>query len=160
MDFLVNWLAATPVFAVPLILASIGLIINERAGVLNLGAEGMMLCGALAGIAFYIEITNNVAVALFGSMLAGIILSFFFGCLIVLLRANQVVSGITLVFFGSGLTGFIGPNWADKTVKGIEKYNGGAQLYAKGTPVHVKATRLYNHYLKEKKCSQLFPVTI
>ncbi len=54
MDFLVKWLAATPVFAVPLILASIGLIINERAGVLNLGAEGIMLCGALAGIAFYI----------------------------------------------------------------------------------------------------------
>ncbi|MDC0074039.1 ABC transporter permease [Alphaproteobacteria bacterium] len=121
MDFLVNWLAATPVFAVPLILASIGLIINERAGVLNLGAEGIMLCGALAGIAFYIEISNNVAVALFGAMFAGIVLSFFFGFLIVLLRANQVVSGITLVFFGSGLTGFIGPNWADKTVKGIEK---------------------------------------
>ena len=54
-------------------------------------------------------------------MLAGIILSFVFAVLIVLLRANQVVSGITLVFFGSGLTGFIGPNWADKTVKGIQK---------------------------------------
>ena len=121
MDFVVNWLAATPVFAIPLILASVGLIINERAGVLNLGAEGIMLCGALAGIVFYLDVSNNVAVALGGSMLAGIVLSFGFACLIVLLRANQVVSGITLVFLGSGLTGFIGPNWADKTVKGIGK---------------------------------------
>ena len=121
MEFIINWLAATPVFAVPLILASIGLIINERAGVLNLGAEGIMLCGALAGIAFYIDVSDNIIIGLFGSMLAGIILSFVFAVLIVLLRANQVVSGITLVFFGSGLTGFIGPNWADKTVKGIQK---------------------------------------
>ena len=50
MEFIINWLAATPVFAVPLILASIGLIINERAGVLNLGAEGIMLCLSLIHI--------------------------------------------------------------------------------------------------------------
>ena len=41
-EFIANWLASTPVFAVPLILAALGLIINERAGVLNLGAEGII----------------------------------------------------------------------------------------------------------------------
>ena len=49
MEFFVNWLAAIPAYAAPLLLACLGLIINERAGVLNLGAEGMMACGALAG---------------------------------------------------------------------------------------------------------------
>ena len=44
-----------------------------------------------------------------------------------------------------------------RSVKGIEKYNGGTQLYAKGTPVHVKATRLYNHYLKEKNLQDKYP---
>ena len=44
-----------------------------------------------------------------------------------------------------------------RSVKGIEKYNGGTNLYAKGTPVHVKATRLYNHYLKEKKLHNKHP---
>ena len=42
IEFLINWLAATPSYAAPLLLACLGLIINERAGVLNLGIEGMM----------------------------------------------------------------------------------------------------------------------
>jgi hypothetical protein len=44
-----------------------------------------------------------------------------------------------------------------RSVKGIEKYNGGHTLYAKGTPVHVKGTRLYNHYLKQKKLENKYP---
>jgi DNA polymerase elongation subunit (family B) len=45
-----------------------------------------------------------------------------------------------------------------RSVKGIEKYNGGVDLYAKGTPVHVKATRLYNHFLKQKNLQNKYPV--
>ena len=46
-DFVQNWLATTPGFATPYLLAALGLMINERAGVLNLGCEGMMLVGAM-----------------------------------------------------------------------------------------------------------------
>ena len=49
MDFLVNWLANVPSFAVPFALAALGLIVCEKSGVLNLGAEGYMLVGAMAG---------------------------------------------------------------------------------------------------------------
>ena len=45
-----------------------------------------------------------------------------------------------------------------RSVKGIEKYNGGTKLYAKGTPVHVKATRLYNHFLKQKNLQNKYPL--
>ena len=67
MDLVTNWLAFTPVFAVPLVAAALGLIINERAGVLNLGVEGIMLCGALVGVVAYIEFgDNNTLGFLFG----------------------------------------------------------------------------------------------
>ncbi|MDF2642269.1 MAG: inner-rane translocator, partial [Pseudomonas sp.] len=51
MDLLTHWLGSVPDFAVPFALAALGLILTERAGVLALGAEGLMLVGALAGIA-------------------------------------------------------------------------------------------------------------
>ena len=63
LDFIADWIAFTPIFAVPLVLASLGLIINERAGVLNLGAEGLMLCGALASVAAYLGLGGSPWIA-------------------------------------------------------------------------------------------------
>lgn len=120
MEFVTNWLFALPVFAVPLILASLGLIINERAGVLNLGAEGIMLCGALAGVACYLLVKDNIIAGLIGSFIIGGLVSTLFAFLVVILRTNQVVTGITFVFLGSGLTGLTGPSFTDKAVSGID----------------------------------------
>ena len=64
-----NWLASTPDFAVPYALAALGLIICERAGVLSLGAEGLMLVGALAGIGAQLAM-GQPAVSLVMAMLA------------------------------------------------------------------------------------------
>ena len=72
MDLLTNWLAFTPVFAVPLVAAALGLIINERAGLLNLGAEGIMLCGALVGVVAYIEFGDNIAEKATGNTVEGL----------------------------------------------------------------------------------------
>ena len=66
---ILNWLASTPDFAVPYALAALGLIICERAGVLALGAEGLMLVGALAGIGAQIAL-GQPAVSLVLAMLA------------------------------------------------------------------------------------------
>ena len=119
MEFLTNWLAFMPVFAAPLVLAALGLIINERAGILNLGAEGIMLCGALIGIISYIELGESSALGFIFGSLAGVILGFVFGFLVVVLRTNQVVTGITFVILGSGLTGLMGIPWVNKAVSGI-----------------------------------------
>lgn len=119
MDFLTNWLAFTPVFAVPLVAAALGLIINERAGLLNLGAEGIMLCGALVGVLAYIEFGDNSALGFIFGIAAGSVLGFVFGFLVVVLRTNQVVTGITFVFLGSGLTGLMGIPWVNIAITGI-----------------------------------------
>lgn len=120
MEFLVNWIASTPTFAVPLMLAAIGLIINERAGVMNLGAEGIMLGGALAAVAGYLSFGNAVFLGIVTAILAGVVISALFAFFVVVLRANQVVTGISIVFFGAGLTGLVGQPWTDKPIAGID----------------------------------------
>ena len=119
MDFLVNWIAATPGYAAPLLLASLGLLINERAGVLNLGAEGMMACGALAGAAFSL-ITGSPTVGILASMLAGAMIAALFGFVTVYLRANQVVTGLVVVALGAGMTGVLGRDYVSQTLPGFK----------------------------------------
>ena len=126
MEFVANWLAFTPVFAAPLVLATLGLIVNERAGVVNLGAEGLMLCGALAGVAAYVEFGHSASVGMLASGVAGWLVAILFALLVVVLRADQVVTGITIVFFGVGLTGLVGVRWNDKAIRGLEKLDLGA----------------------------------
>ena len=121
MDFIANWLAFTPVFATPLILATLGLIINERAGVINLGAEGLMLCGALTGVAAYVEFGQSTLIGMVASGIAGWLVAALFAFVVVVLRADQVVTGITIVFLGIGLTGLVGLRWNDKAIQGLQK---------------------------------------
>ena len=119
LNFIVDWIAFTPIFATPLVLATLGLIINERAGVLNLGAEGLMLCGALASVAAYIGLGGSPWVGMLAALLAGFVVSILFAFVVVILRADQVVTGITLVFFGTGLTSLLGVGWMNKAVEGF-----------------------------------------
>ncbi len=104
MDFFVNWLAAIPAYAAPLLLACLGLITNERAGVLNLGAEGMMACGALAGAIISLT-TGWPSLGILAAVIAGAMIALVFAVLTVSLRSNQVVSGLIIVALGAGLTG-------------------------------------------------------
>src|SRR6266436_1364377 len=108
LDFFVNWFANVPVAAAPYALAALGLIISERSGVLNLTAEGLMLVGALAGISAYLTLGGNPTVALLIAMIAASVVSLLFAILVVLLRVNQVIAGLAIVFFCQGLTGLVG----------------------------------------------------
>ena len=69
-DFLVNWLASTPAFAVPYAIAALGLIVSEKAGVLALGAEGFMLVGAMAGVGAVVVMGGHPLLGLFVAALA------------------------------------------------------------------------------------------
>ena len=115
-----NWLASTPDFAVPYALAALGLIISERAGVLSLGAEGLMLVGALAGIGAQIMI-GQPAVSLVLAMLAASAVSVLFAVMVIWLRVNQVIAGLALVFFCQGLTALVGSTaeWTNHATEGI-----------------------------------------
>jgi general nucleoside transport system permease protein len=123
LGFFVNWLANVPVTALPYALAALGLIISERSGVLNLTAEGLMLVGALAGIGASLSLGSPPAVALLIAMVAASIVSLLFAVLVVLLRVNQVIAGLAVVFFCQGLTGLLGTvaHWQNRPIPGLAK---------------------------------------
>jgi simple sugar transport system permease protein len=110
MELLVAWLGSIPDFAVPYALAALGLIVAERAGVLSLGAEGLMLVGALAAIGAQLQF-GQTAVSLLLAMLSASVVSVLFAVMVVWLRINQVIAGLTLVFFCQGLTSLLGSVW-------------------------------------------------
>ena len=103
----VSFLAAAVVAGTPLLFATLGEVLTEKVGNLNLGVEGMMLMGAVAG--FYIGfLTDNPLLALLAAMLSGAAGALIYAVLTVSLRANQVVTGLTLTIFGTGFAGFMG----------------------------------------------------
>jgi len=120
MEFIIYWLSATPSYAAPLLLAALGLIINERAGVLNLGAEGMMACGALAGALVSLAFSSPL-LGVFAAVIAGATVAAIFGGLTVVLRCDQVVSGLILVALGAGVTGLLGREIVGQTLPGFRE---------------------------------------
>ncbi len=93
--------------ATPLVIAAIGELIVERAGVLNLGVEGMMICGAATGFAVAI-LTDSSEIGVVAGILAGMLLAALFGLLTIFMAANQVATGLALTILGLGLSGLIG----------------------------------------------------
>ena len=124
-DFIANWLATTPGFATPYLLGALGLMINERAGVLNLGCEGIMLVGAMTAaiVSFHTGLAGaGVPVA----MLAGALIALVFGVAVVVFRTDQVLTGLIIVAFGDGLTGVVGRPYMFETVAGFRDVDLGA----------------------------------
>lgn len=111
--FVVTTLARALAFSTPLLWAALGEIVAERAGVVNLGVEGMMILGALAG--FVVAQSSGdpwlglVAAAATGAA-AGALHAFF----AVIVRADMYVSGLALTIFGLGLSGLIGRGWVGR----------------------------------------------
>ncbi|WBU61129.1 ABC transporter permease [Paracoccus albus] len=91
----------------PLLFAALGELMAERAGVLNLGVEGMMITGALAGFAAA-HATGNPLLGFVAAALAGAAISMIFGVLTQFLLTNQVATGLALTLFGLGLTALFG----------------------------------------------------
>ena len=104
----------------PLVFAAVGEIIAEKAGVLNLGVEGMMIMGAIAAFAIGVTTGSAVLAIIFGA-LAGLALAFIFGVLTLNLLANQVATGLALTLFGLGLSALIGHSFVGKTFPGLPK---------------------------------------
>ena len=118
--FIINWIATIPSFAAPLLLASLGLILSERSGVINLGAEGLMSIGAMAAVIISFHTGNPWLSVIVGS-LSAMTLAVVFALAVVIFRTNQVLSGLTIVALGAGLTGVIGRSYVHQPVTGFEK---------------------------------------
>ncbi len=100
-------LASTLNAGTVLALAALGLLINERAGIVNLGAEGIMLCAAVAGFATAVH-TGSDWLAFAAGAGAGAALAAVFGLLVIWLNTNQYATGLALALFGAGFSAFIG----------------------------------------------------
>lgn len=117
MTDIINFFIAAVLAACPLLLGTLGETLTEKSGNLNLGVEGMMFMGGIAGLAgsFYYErsVTNPVAwvsitVALVCAFLCAALGAFIYSVLTITLRANQNVTGLALTIFGAGFGNFFG----------------------------------------------------
>ncbi len=122
MDSFALLIAATLNAGTVLALAGIGLLINERSGILNLGAEGMMLVAAIAGFATAVH-TGNDWLALGAGAVAGALMAAAFGALVIWLNTNQVATGLALSLFGGGFSAFVGINYVQGKLGDRPQFN-------------------------------------
>ncbi len=117
MDQSALLLAAALSAGTPLAIAALGLLVNEKAGVVNLGAEGMMLLAAVAGFATALH-TGSDLLAFGAGALAGGLAAATFGWLVIWLNANQYASGLALSLLGAGLSAFVGVGYVGEKLAG------------------------------------------
>lgn len=115
MDALAPLIASSIIAGTPLMLAALGLLINEKSGVINLGSEGMMLVAAITGFAVAIN-SGSVTVGFIAGAAAGMVMAAFFAWLTVWLGANQVATGLALSLFGVGASAYIGIDYVGATL--------------------------------------------
>jgi general nucleoside transport system permease protein len=111
MDLIVNIMLGIIIAATPLVFAAIGELVVEKSGVLNLGVEGMMIVGAIAGFAATAE-TGSFLAGIVAAVLAGALIAFLFALLTQTLLANQVATGLALTMFGLGLAALVGQGYS------------------------------------------------
>ena len=110
MEALALLLAATLSAGTVLAIAALGLLLNERAGIVNLGAEGMMLMAAIAGFATTLHTGSDLA-GFFAGAAAGAAMAAAFGLLVIYLGTNQYATGLALSLFGAGFSAFVGTGY-------------------------------------------------
>lgn len=120
MDMFIKFLVAAVGAGTPLLFGTVGEILTEKTGHLNLGVEGMMSIGACAGfmMGYY---TDNFFLAILASVIAGALSALIYAVLTVTFMANQNVTGLTLTIFGIGFANFIGIFVLSKSSEGTLK---------------------------------------
>lgn len=120
MDLFLKFLVAAVAASIPLLFGTVGEILCEKVGHLNLGVEGLMSIGACAGFMIGMQ-TDSFVLALFAAFIAGMLAALIYAVLTVTFLADQNVSGLTLTIFGIGLANFIGIYMLGSTENGTLK---------------------------------------
>jgi ABC-type uncharacterized transport system permease subunit len=123
MDSSVAILLTIVTAATPLLLAALGELVVERSGVLNLGVEGMMVMGAVAGFGAAL-LTGNPYVGVIAAIIAGMAMALLFGFLTLTLVSNQVATGLALTLLGLGLSGLLGESFVGQPGTRLPKFFG------------------------------------
>ena len=113
MNELAVIIASTLNAGTALALAALGLLVNERSGIVNLGAEGMMLVAAVAGFATGVE-TGSDTLAFLAGAGAGAVMALAFGVMVIWLNTNQYATGLALSLFGAGFSAFVGVRYTQQ----------------------------------------------
>ncbi|MBD0383368.1 ABC transporter permease [Paenibacillus sedimenti] len=117
MDAVTQIIAAAVSSGTPLLIAVLGGILIERSGVMQLGAEGLMLMGAVTSCLVFIQ-TDSLALTILCVLAVGGVLGLVHGFLSITLRANQVVSGLAMTLFGTGFSAYLGKKVSGQPIPG------------------------------------------
>ena len=117
-DLLIALLAAAVVSGTPILYATLGEIITEKSGVLNLGVEGAMMAGCFCAF-LTAKFTGQPWLAFFAAGLAGLLAASIHGVVCLVFQGNQVVSGLALTIFGVGLANYLGTPYIGLTAPGF-----------------------------------------
>ncbi|MDO4581932.1 MAG: ABC transporter permease [Bacillota bacterium] len=145
MDIFVNLINAAVLAGAPLLFGTIGEILTEKSGNLNLGVEGLMFMGAISGLAgvYFVEAAVGELSSALIVMTLAIVCSFVFGCigsaiygfLTITLRANQNVTGLTLTIFGIGFANFFGAVFSSANASNYMVISSAAKLAFANAPI-------------------------
>ena len=139
---LLGVLAGAILSGTSLLYATLGETIVERSGIVNLGLEGILLIGASVGFAVTAA-TGNAWFGLLAAALAGGLANGLFGWLVVTRRANQLASGLAMMFFGFGVSALVGAPYVGALITGLPKWR---PAWLNALP-WVRATTLFNYDL-------------
>ena len=120
-DYIIAVIITVVGASTPILFAGLGELVTEKAGVLNLGVEGMMLIGAIAAFAT-VDKTGNPWLAVCVAAAAGAAVSMIFGLLTLSLSSNQVATGLALTIFGTGLSTLIGQGFTGRAIKTFDTF--------------------------------------
>jgi simple sugar transport system permease protein len=123
MDLTIAIITGLIVAATPLVLAALGELIVEKSGVLNLGVEGMMIIGAIAGFAAKLAFGSYI-VGFAAAMVAGAAMAMLFAVLVLYFLSNQVATGLALTLFGLGVSALVGQGYSGKTAGTFPRLEG------------------------------------
>ena len=115
LDFIIAAIITIVGLTTPILLAGLGELVVEKAGVLNLGVEGMMLIGAISGFGVTV-MTGNPWFGVVGAAAGGALASLLFGVLVLGLNSNQVATGLALSIFGTGLSSLLGLSFTGRII--------------------------------------------
>jgi ABC-type uncharacterized transport system permease subunit len=120
-SFFAGVLSSAVLSGTAVLYATVGEVIGERSGIVNLGLEGVMLVGAVSGFAVTSE-TANPYLGVLAAAVAGGVFNMIFAVLVVTRRGNQLASGLALMFFALGLTAMIGKPYVGKPIGGLKDF--------------------------------------
>lgn len=120
MDLFTSIFIGVIVSATPLVFAAIGEIVVEKSGVLNLGIEGMMIIGALAGFVVTLQ-TESFMLGIIAAAIGGALMALLFAVMTQTLMTNQVATGLALTLFGLGLSALLGQGFSGQSVPSLPK---------------------------------------